>query len=72
MANKRDGIPCIEKAGETEEIFAVREQDETSGPTVLHWIELNWSNKDMSNEKLEEAFQCAMRMRNSPISRPAD
>jgi hypothetical protein len=52
---------CIQKAGEDEMLFVLRAQDITSPAIVLEWMKINFGN--LSEDKLREAFECALEMR---------
>lgn len=68
MATK---ITCktLAKVGDKEEIFVLRAQDESSPKTILNWI---GDNLHASDEKLREAFECALRMRKYEKRRACD
>lgn len=61
---------CFAKAGDNEMLFILRAQDSTAPLTVLEWIKLNFET--CSNEKLREAFECALEMKNNTIRKIAD
>lgn len=51
---------CLAKAGDDEMLFILRAQDISSPRVILRWIEINIYNTP--EEKLREAFECAMAM----------
>lgn len=61
---------CLEKAADNEMLFVLRAQDKSSPKVVLHWIAKNFENA--SEEKLREAFECALHMRKWPNRKEAD
>jgi hypothetical protein len=69
MGTKRNGVPCYDKAGEDEELFTLRAQDESSPKTVLFWIGENFET--CNEDKLREAFECALRMKAHPNRKAA-
>ena len=52
---------CIEKAAENEMLFVLRAQDMTSPLIVLEWMKENFLS--LPEDKLREAFECAIEMR---------
>lgn len=52
---------CLGKAKDDEMLFILRAQDMTSPTIVLEWIKLNFQT--CPEEKLKEAFECALEMR---------
>lgn len=60
----------LHKIKNDEPFFVVRAQDSSSPYAVLEWIERNFDH--MKDEKLREAFDCALAMRKYPNSRAAD
>ena len=60
---------ALKKAGDQEEIFVLRAQDASAPRTVMLWIADNLHAPD---DKLRDAFECAMRMRRHPKARAAD
>ena len=68
MALKRDN-PALEKIPENEEVFVLRARDQSSPRSVILWIADNLQAPD---EKLRDAFECALRMRRHPGRKPAD
>ena len=59
----------LQKVGEDEEIFVLRAQDASAGRTIIDWIKNNWHASD---DKLREAFECALRMRKFPNMKASD
>jgi hypothetical protein len=68
MATKMKN-PTLQKTGDNEEIFVLRAQDRSAPRTVILWIA---DNLHASDEKLKDAFECALRMRRYPDKKPAD
>lgn len=59
----------LEKCGPDEEIFVLRAQDSSAPATVIDWIK---NNLHASDEKLREAFECALKMRKHQNTKVAD
>lgn len=70
MATKAEGVPCYDKAAQTEPLFVLRAQDLSSPGIVITWIRANIYTA--SDEKLRGAFECALKMRNRPYRKVAD
>lgn len=68
MATKMKN-PTLQKTGDNEEIFVLRAQDQSAPRSVVLWIA---DNLHASDEKLRDAFECALRMRRHSDRRPAD
>jgi hypothetical protein len=68
MATKRNSL-TLQKTGDNEEIFVLRAQDASAPRSVILWIA---DNLHASDEKLREAFECALRMRKHAKKKPAD
>ncbi len=68
MALKKD-YPTLEKVKNNEEIFVLRAQDASSAKMVILWIA---ENLHATDNKLKEAFECAMRMRKYEHKKAAD
>jgi hypothetical protein len=68
MATKQNN-PTLKKAGDNEEIFVLRAQDQSAPRNVVLWIA---DNLHASDEKLRDAFECALRMRRHSKTKPAD
>lgn len=62
--------PCLAKAAEDEMLFVLRGQDITSPYIVLEWMKLNFAN--CPADKLREALECALTMRDTPNRKAAD
>ena len=58
-----------DKLQDFEEVFPLRGQDVTAPEHVILWIA---DNLQCSDEKLREAFECAMRMRKTKFKKAAD
>ncbi len=58
---------CLAKAKDDEMLFVLRAQDITSPIVVLEWMKLNFNT--CPTEKLREAFECALEMKNQPGKR---
>ncbi len=57
----KDSKGCFAKAGNNEMLFVLRAQDKTAPKVILHWIAKNF--EDTPDEKLREAFECALEMK---------
>jgi hypothetical protein len=68
MATKMKN-PTLQKTGDNEEIFVLRAQDQSAPRSVVLWIA---DNLHASDEKLRDAFECALRMRRHSKTKPAD
>jgi len=68
MATKSTS-PSLKKAGGQEEIFVLRAQDASAPRSVILWIA---DNLQASDDKLRDAFECALRMRRHPKTKAAD
>jgi len=66
MAYKKND-PCLEKAFEDEMLFVLMARDETAPAMVIEWIKINL--RKQPEEKLREAFECAMKMIKTRIVR---
>jgi len=53
--------PCIQKAFDDERLFVLMTRDSNAPVVVLEWIKQ--SIHTQSEEKLREAFECAMEMK---------
>lgn len=60
----------LHKIKDDEPFFVLRAQDDSSSRQVLEWIKDNFSY--MNEEKLREAFECALAMRKYTGSRAPD
>ena len=65
----KNNYPTLEKVKPDEEIFVLRGQDAMAPKLIILWIA---ENLHASDEKLREAFECALRMRKYPYSKAAD
>lgn len=54
--------PCLEKAYEDERLFVLMTRDVNAPVTVMEWIKISLFNQP--DEKLREAFECALEMKN--------
>jgi hypothetical protein len=54
---------------DSEEVFPLRGQDASAPKLVMLWIA---ENLHCSDEKLRDAFECALRMRKTEFIKPAD
>lgn len=70
MGTKATGIKCYDKAAPNEELFVLRAQDESSPEIVLEWVRRNF--KTAPNEKLRDAFECAIKMKAFGMAKAAD
>ncbi len=61
---------CLAKAKDDEMLFILRAQDETAPKVVLHWIAKNFDTAP--EDKLREAFECAMEMKKYPKRKKPD
>lgn len=73
--NKKDELAegakgCLGKAKDDEMLFILRAQDESAPKVVLHWIAKNFENA--SEDKLREAFECALKMKGWHTRKKAD
>jgi hypothetical protein len=68
MATKETSS-ALRKIGNQEEIFVLRAQDASAPRSVILWIA---DNLHASDDKLRDAFECALRMRRHPKTKPAD
>ena len=68
MATKKTST-TLQKACDDEEIFVLRAQDSSAPRTVILWIA---DNLQASDEKLRDAFECALKMRKHPNTKAAD
>lgn len=73
MANKKRYMnTMLPRVSSDEELFILRGQDITSPVVVIEWIKQNILHPECSDEKLREAFGCALKMRRHPTRRSAD
>ena len=59
MGYKKDD-PCLEKAFDDERLFVLMTRDAQAPQAVLEWIKLSLYSQP--EEKLREAFECALEM----------
>lgn len=52
---------CLNKAKDNEMLFVLRGQDMTSPQVILEWIKVNFNH--LPEDKLNEAFNCALKMK---------
>lgn len=62
--------PILKKVEPDEMIFVLRAKDSTAPSLVLEWIKVNFET--VSEEKLREAFDCALEMKRFPTRRLPD
>lgn len=67
MALKKD-CKTLAKVGDNEDIFVLRGQDITAPRSIVRWIEFNLYTAP--DDKLREAFECALRMRKQGAKMP--
>ncbi len=60
----------LSKAKEDEMLFILRGQDVSSPKTIMFWIASNIHNA--SDEKLRDAFECALQMRKTQERKSPD
>jgi hypothetical protein len=68
----KDNCPVLGKVAADEPIFVLRAQDVSAPKAVLAWIEAQMFNTNISDEKLKEAFDCALAMRGYHARKAAD
>lgn len=61
---------CLAKAKDDEMLFILRAQDVTSPLVILEWMKYNFLT--CPEDKLREAFDCALEMRKNPRAKTAD
>jgi len=61
---------CLAKAAPDEMLFILRAQDKSAPKVVLHWIAKNFESTP--EDKLREAFECALAMRKHHTRKDAD
>ena len=61
---------CLAKSGDDEMLFILRAQDNSSPQVVMEWIKLNLLT--CPDDKLREAFECALAMKNHTQKKVAD
>ncbi len=65
----KDSTGSLAKAADNEMLFVLRAQDASSPQVIMEWIKLNLH---CSDEKLREAFECALTMNRSDNRKSAD
>lgn len=61
---------CLAKAKDDEMLFILRAQDISSPIVVLEWMKLNFET--CPEDKLREAFNCALEMKRQNVRKRAD
>lgn len=61
---------CLIKAAADEPIFVLRGQDQSAPKVILHWIANNFET--CPDDKLREAFEHALKMKNWTYRKEAD
>ena len=61
---------CLGKADDNEMLFVLRAQDTSAPKVILHWMAKNFET--VSEERLREAFDCALEMRRFKGRKAAD
>lgn len=61
---------CLKSAKEDEPVFVLLARDKTSAKVVIHWIAKNFDT--CNEEKLRDAFECALAMKEYPVKKDAD
>lgn len=69
MGYKNDDL-CLKKVNDDEPIFVLRAQDISSTFIVLEWIKINFQHTP--DDKLREAFEHALKMKNYPSHKIPD
>lgn len=67
---KQSAEGCLAKAKNDEMLFILRAQDKSAPKVVLHWIAKNFDTAP--EEKLREAFECAIQMKKYSNKKIAD
>ena len=62
----KNNDPCLEKAFDDERLFVLMTRDVTAPLVVMEWIKMNIQLQP--EEKLREAFECAMEMKKNQAS----
>jgi hypothetical protein len=68
--NKPGKYDPLAKIKADEPFFVLRAQDDSSPKMVIEWIKENFFN--VGEEKLKEAFECALSMKKYPDTKLAD
>ena len=66
--NREDST--FNKANSEEMLFVLRGQDLSAPKVIIHWIAKNFEN--VSDEKLRDAFECALKMKKNAVRRSPD
>lgn len=61
---------CLGKAKDDEMLFILRAQDITSPIVILEWMKLSFHS--LPEDKLREAFECALEMRKNKNTKSPD
>lgn len=61
---------CLQNAKDNEPVFVLRGQDDSSPAVVLDWIQRNFES--CPDDKLRDAFECALAMKNYTERKVAD
>jgi hypothetical protein len=64
-----NGSVVLSNTADNEDIFPLVARDDTAPKVILFWI---MENLHCSDDKLREAFECALRMRKWPNRKAAD
>lgn len=64
-----DPRSTLNKSGHDEMLFILRAQDDSAPKTIINWIS---ENLHASDEKLIEAFECALEMRHHKNTKASD
>lgn len=65
-----DSNGCLAKAKDDEMLFILRAQDMSAPLVVLEWIKINF--QFCPEDKLREAFECALQMKKFSPKKTAD
>lgn len=68
-ASKNESV-CLKNAKEDEPVFVLLARDASSAKVIIHWIAKNFDT--CNEEKLRDAFECALAMKAYPIKKKAD
>jgi len=70
IEEKNQEDSTFNKATDEEVLFILRGRDNSAPRTIMNWIGINIYNA--SDEKLREAFECALEMRKTPTRKSPD
>jgi hypothetical protein len=70
MSQTKTNSSALDKAKENEPIFVLRGQDKSSPKLIFAWMAENFEN--LSNQRLQEAFDTAMAMKRWPNRKHPD